>query len=652
VKVVLLEFIAEFDVFHSFVQKNQMKINDFTIVALEPTLCAYLQKRGIPFRDTLAYFTNDSHKHIIFETEKVMKIVRAEFKFEDSNGLRECYKENYAHYLRFIISHLFKLIEIICNIHKKHHNVEFWACVSRKISPSHLIGEDERYLGVLTERFCRSKEIGFFNLNEVVDSAGTMKCSNPEHAKRGPRILEKVFAFAMLNLLRRRKLILIPRIPRRGNSFNRLASKINSLDKEIIFVAIDHRWNLLKCAGYNFFSLLVSFFNKHRPTHYSINISHFNKKPKNEEMISLNRNIETVLRKISDDKPEFLGVNFSDLVTYKTKYGFKEYLENMLSDSHRLEFVMNKFNKQLVISYSARGLMSVAGELSGVAGKSSLFVSHGTHPVPVDEVHEIELYNLCKGFMLGTYTHIALSTPVQEKHLLYFKKKYPEIHNQTIKAEPLVFSQVNDFDRMASRNSIGLQDGEILLTHATSTKARGKERFHFIETLDEIFSSLSDIVKTVNAINGTKLLIKLHPGFPLSFEEINSLLPISDKVLICRDIPFATALAATDILISYSSTAIDEALINRIPVLLYDKWCRYNHFETSVYEETESGNLFPVCYVNNSENLDHAINYLRRKVTSIKRDEMDMRNYCYDDHADELPAFLADTLNSLRPFVR
>ena len=645
-KIALLEFIDELESLTAYINENNLNLKDFQIVAFEPKLQAYLMRRNIEFENTLPYFTNDSHRRIICETEKVMKIVRTEFNFVDSNGLEECYKENFAFYLRFFISHLFKLIEIISNIHKEYPKVTFWAYVSRKINHSIFISDDERYLGMLAEQFCRSRKIDFANLNEeIVDIASATKCAMPAHRKQKFGILEEVWALAMLNFFTGKKNIVMPKTPRAGYTFNGFVSKICSIDKEIMFVDIRGRFNLLKCVGHNLFALLASFLDRKHPAHYIMNISYFSKKPTNEEKMLLDRSIKAVLQKICDDKLEFLGVNFSDLVTKKTKYAFKTYLENMLSDSHNLKFAMNKLKTQLVISYFGRNLMSVAGELSRVAGKKSLFVSHGTHPVPIDEVHEVELYNLCKGFMLGTYTHIALSTPVQEKHLHYFKNKYPEIHNQAIKVEPLVFAQVDNLNRKTSRAGFGLQDREILLTHATSMNKRHAERFHFIETTNELLSSLSDLVNAVNVMDGTKLLIKLHPGFPLSCEEINSLLPISTKVSICRDMPFATALAATDILISYSSTAIDEALINRIPVLLYDKWCRYNHFETSVYNETESGNLFPVCYVNDRENIGDAIDYLKRKVTSIRKDKMDMSNYCYDDdYARELSTFLKDTL--------
>ena len=50
---------------------------------------------------------------------------------------------------------------------------------------------------------------------------------------------------------------------------------------------------------------------------------------------------------------------------------------------------------------------------------------------------------------------------------------------------------------------------EVVLTHATSTKAKGTERYYFLETTDgELFAGLSDIVDTVNKMQNTRLIIQ------------------------------------------------------------------------------------------------------------------------------------------------
>ena len=93
-KIVLLEFIHEFEMFQKFVLARGLNIDDFHIIVLEPKLGAYFNKRNIPYQNTLYYFDNDSHKKILLETEKAMKYIRGNFTFNDSNGLRGCIKEN------------------------------------------------------------------------------------------------------------------------------------------------------------------------------------------------------------------------------------------------------------------------------------------------------------------------------------------------------------------------------------------------------------------------------------------------------------------------------------------------------------------------------------------------------------------------------
>ena len=100
--------------------------------------------------------------------------------------------------------------------------------------------------------------------------------------------------------------------------------------------------------------------------------------------------------------------------------------------------------------------------------------------------------------MLGDYSHVAVGTPVQEAHLHYFKAKYKWIKNVEVKTGPLIFANLNGINRSAQKGKLGLSQDEVILTHATSTKIRGSERYYFLETPDELFTGLSDIIDTVN----------------------------------------------------------------------------------------------------------------------------------------------------------
>ena len=133
-KIVLIEFIEEFEAFRLFVRKNNLSLEDFMIIAFEPRLQAYLKKKGISYKNTLDYFDSSSHKRIIVETEKVMSYVRENFVFEDRNKLKNCYRASFMHYLRLYINHMFKMLEIFNNILIKHENCEFFAYIDKRFS--------------------------------------------------------------------------------------------------------------------------------------------------------------------------------------------------------------------------------------------------------------------------------------------------------------------------------------------------------------------------------------------------------------------------------------------------------------------------------------------------------------------------------------
>jgi hypothetical protein len=93
---------------------------------------------------------------------------------------------------------------------------------------------------------------------------------------------------------------------------------------------------------------------------------------------------------------------------------------------------------------------------------------------------------------------------------------------------------------------------------------------------------------------------------------------------------FQSVLAATDILASYSSTAIDEALLNQVPVLLYDKWNRYNHFQRPAFQPEPEALALPVCYVNQADTLGKALARMADELNANEND-VDYSPYRYDE---------------------
>ena len=127
-----------------------------------------------------------------------------------------------------------------------------------------------------------------------------------------------------------------------------------------------------------------------------------------------------------------------------------------------------------------------------------------------------------------------------------------------------------------------------VVLHASTPKARGSLHFHVYETPDEYVSTIRELILAVNQVPNTFLIVKFRSG-QLGVEELRTLLPSSDRYTISVEEPFLDVLGIADLLVSFSSTTIEEALQNRVPVLLYGGGGRYQHVEAmEVGPETEA----------------------------------------------------------------
>ena len=620
-KVVLIEFTDEFHIFQCFLEKNNLRLDDFVIIALQPRLQAYLTNTGIQYQNTLPYFNNESHKKIIIESEKIMTYIRSHFDFVDRNDLKHCYETEFSSHIRLYLNHIQKMLEILENIYLNTLNVEIFASVSHFRAASLMISDSERYVGDLAERFAKKRGLQFTNINDNV----TQDERDQTSKERLPRF-ENLFTKLFLFLLRKKRVIFVPV---GGRLFKELLAQLFQKDKGMVFLAIAHSRGFWQSAIYNIHSFLRSIIDLKFCPYYLISTDCFYH-ANNDEQSELMRSIDAILGHQNAEIFKYNGIVYHDLIRDKANRALKSHMSKMVSQSHNLKYLFSYFRKRMIMSFSGLGVMGAAGELSRKMGMNSLFISHGAHPVPVDSYHEIELFNLCRGFMLGDYTHVALSTPVQEDHLHYFKNKYPWVNNTELRTGPLIFTNINGTHKASSKCKLGISPDDVVLTHAITQKYRNSERYYFIETLDESFSSMAELVRTVDKIDNVKLIFRIHPGFHMSNSEISALLPKSNRYMINRDGPFSEILAATDILISYSSTVIDEALINKVPVLFYDKWNRYNHFRVQAYDNPQSSVVLPACYLNDDSKLFETVCLMINEVRVTQKKDIRVNKYCYD----------------------
>ena len=120
-------------------------------------------------------------------------------------------------------------------------------------------------------------------------------------------------------------------------------------------------------------------------------------------------------------------------------------------------------------------------------------------------------------------------------------------------------------------------NSEKIVLHAGTPKYRSGTRLLIYETVDEYVDGMVSLVNGVSQLNGVRLIIRFRPIDGFTPEKLKTLLPKCGSYFIASDGDFASYLSIADLLVSFSSTTIEEALQNNIPVLLYNKYNRYKH---------------------------------------------------------------------------
>ena len=113
------------------------------------------------------------------------------------------------------------------------------------------------------------------------------------------------------------------------------------------------------------------------------------------------------------------------------------------------------------------------------------------------------------------------------------------------------------------------------------------------EISDEMLKGLTELTSGILDKLNLEMIIKFRAGPEFSLDSLNLLLsPLPANVIIDNERPFFDVLGEADLLISFSSTTIEEALVNEIPVLLYGGGGRYSHIPAHKHFEDKKKSIF------------------------------------------------------------
>jgi len=131
------------------------------------------------------------------------------------------------------------------------------------------------------------------------------------------------------------------------------------------------------------------------------------------------------------------------------------------------------------------------------------------------------------------------------------------------------------------------------------------------ETVDEYVENINVLIRVVEKMPECHLVVRFRPFPGLSIKDLQTLLPSSDHYSIHSEGTFEDFLFSSDLLVSYSSTTIEEALLNRVAVLLYDSQGKYCHIKDAERLDPSQKPKINSCYhINSEEHLPWGMNWI------------------------------------------
>lgn len=600
---------------------NEIASEGDLLVALSPSVYVYAKKRGFPVHNTLRYFTSESHSKSLERSKAISDWIRKNSDFVDLNmGVKQAYGEMLNFLARFAVHKCLWMIEIVLNAVEAHQPQVLCAPLSgNRYVNSLYIEPQEKYLGRLVQAIAEERGLRFEDIFSKADDIH--KTPRSEGGLYGAL---KFFAKFMRFKLWKRKIVLTNAFSRSKNIF--FTTKFYSLDK--LAGQLRERCPDKKIQFVQGPVLM--------PPDFSRIFAKLCRGKYNSKIESQRRLLDVLASEIAKEKKLFLhrGIAFADVISKKVKDNLSDFILSLISWTVELNDFLDISRAAVFISNGNRADDFILAELCKKNNVRTILVSHGSHVRPKDEYEAIEWGEHARLLLRAPFSHLALQSPLAEGYLESFPSE-----SKIIKTGPLIWGRPVDlkesellFDKMFN----GKPKDVRVIVHAGTPKPTNSLRPYVYETSDEYINALRDLADAVENITGAVLIIKFRPLPELSVDDIKTFIPFSEKVILSVDESFIKVLGMADLLVSFSSTTIEEAIQNRIPVLLYGGDGRYCHIPAYEIEPAQPVQRSAVYHVKEAKDLDYAIPRILELNIAGKDENTSLFNqYIYDKNNRE-----------------
>jgi|GEM_PF-1373555 len=531
-------------------------------VLFEPRAQVQFIRQRLSYGSSSNYFGATGHRSGLEFSQRIVKSLRPLLRFQDPWGGAEGYRHAFILYVRLLIHECVFLTEVVdqaVNMHSPERIKSPAAVLT--FSEPYLTSRD-RLLGSITRLYCDAHGLAWQPLAFRSPRQKRASLSDPFKAWIGRALLPIMARIARFRARKRHMVLGYNQQLQMTRIMTQLCERIPNMVTGYLGLQNlrkDVQRNMRDAAYWSFLSL--PFWSGGRPGK------------------AFSRQIKTNIARFRD----FMSTNRESFV-YK-KVDLREvlwaYTDQVLSgalghlylQSQNIHKILKTCHPSLVLSQNALEVGYHLGEICRQMGTPALLITHGSHVPTQDPWAAVEWHEHSFGLINTHYEYVAVQTPWAQQYLATIPVK-----SKPIVTGPLLFgkrpSQVRT-DRAPDQGLVRDADGRHVLLHAGTPKLRGRRRLYVYETVEEYVANIQSLIRVVNKMPGLYLAVRFRPMPRFGVRDLSSLLPPAGNWAIYADGAFEDLLVGSDLLVSYSSTTIEESLQHHVPVLQYDPQGKY-----------------------------------------------------------------------------
>ena len=574
----MIVHIVENSIQLNHIVNNKSKYLDVLFIAVTPNIFVDLENNGFNVKPINDFINNDDHKMIskksIDKFEYMCEYLKETKAFKKNSSL-----DSFTVYFKFILNHIYLLIILIEKINSVNgyilKPINIAGFKSTDLFPLPLINDSDDFVDKLFIEKKPDSSLKNYKYKESFLLSLLAKLSNRILKNKEEVVLTSLFI---------------------NNNFKEYIKylKVNHSDFQVLQYRIISKTYFFEViyAIKNLFIIVYNTLLKNNADYYAV-ISVPSK-------LSIH-DTATILNKIQKlDIFKFKGIDFYYSIENKLNelISFTKYHDNIYNN---LKYLFSQIKNPLLLSFASRDISALMGEISKEEDIKSFLISHGSHTWHEELNINQEHLLLAKGLIASDfYDNIIVQSPLALEFL----------RNNNIKNKNIILSKPIGWGGTFSKEKEVFSSDKKIVLHAGTSKPTIRPIIY--ETDFEYIKGIIEIYNSIKSNKDILFLVRFRPNRNISLKTLKQLLPSGDNIQIVTDKTFVYYLKKASILVSYSSTTIEEALNYNIPVVLYGNSFLYSHISTD--------NKDFVRYVSNKKDIGIVIEEL------VKKDFTDIDN--------------------------